>query len=182
MFAEELSKAFGYLSSGEVFILKKAINFIPDNGVIVNIGAGPGTSGLSFYEMKPTAKRYTVDIQEHHPEGGLQNERNAFTNAGIIDKLPVQILGDSKAVGKSWNRGQIDFLFIDGDHSVAGATGDFENWLPHVKKGGIVAVHDYCWKTWPDVFRVTNRFMFGKYLMLGLVDTLIFFEMVPHGV
>jgi predicted O-methyltransferase YrrM len=36
----------------------------------------------------------------------------------------------------------IDFLFIDGDHSEDGARMDFINYLPLVKAGGVIAMHD----------------------------------------
>jgi predicted O-methyltransferase YrrM len=36
----------------------------------------------------------------------------------------------------------IDFLFIDGDHSEAGVRQDFEMYSPLVRKGGIIVLHD----------------------------------------
>jgi predicted O-methyltransferase YrrM len=36
----------------------------------------------------------------------------------------------------------LDFLFIDGDHSYAGAKQDFELYAPLVRPGGLVALHD----------------------------------------
>ncbi len=40
------------------------------------------------------------------------------------------------------NNEQVDFLFIDGDHTYQGVKRDFEMYSPLVKKGGIVAFHD----------------------------------------
>jgi len=37
---------------------------------------------------------------------------------------------------------QLDFLFIDGDHSYEGVKADFETFAPFVKPGGLVAFHD----------------------------------------
>jgi cephalosporin hydroxylase len=37
---------------------------------------------------------------------------------------------------------EIDFLFIDGDHSYEGARADFEIYGPKVRKGGVIAFHD----------------------------------------
>jgi hypothetical protein len=37
----------------------------------------------------------------------------------------------------------LDFLFIDGDHSVEGCLFDFENFEKDVKRGGYIAFHDY---------------------------------------
>lgn len=36
----------------------------------------------------------------------------------------------------------VDFLFIDGDHSLEGVKQDFEMYSPFVRKGGIIAFHD----------------------------------------
>lgn len=37
----------------------------------------------------------------------------------------------------------IDFLFIDGDHSIKGCKYDFDNFEQEVKSGGYIAFHDY---------------------------------------
>jgi predicted O-methyltransferase YrrM len=38
--------------------------------------------------------------------------------------------------------GQVDFIFIDGDHSYEGLRDDWQAWSPLVRPGGIVALHD----------------------------------------
>lgn len=37
----------------------------------------------------------------------------------------------------------LDFIYIDGDHSYEGAKKDIQLWFPKVKKGGLIAGHDY---------------------------------------
>lgn len=53
-----------------------------------------------------------------------------------------QIKGDSAQVGRSWQLGAIDLLFIDGDHSYEGVSRDIAAWLPYVKPGGVAIFHD----------------------------------------
>lgn len=36
----------------------------------------------------------------------------------------------------------LDFIFIDGDHSYEGVKQDYYNYLPFVRKGGLIAFHD----------------------------------------
>ena len=36
----------------------------------------------------------------------------------------------------------IDFIFVDGDHSLEGVKRDWTDWAPKVKKGGYIALHD----------------------------------------
>lgn len=38
----------------------------------------------------------------------------------------------------------LDFVYIDGDHSYDGALLDLRVWTPKVKRGGVIAGHDYC--------------------------------------
>ena len=37
---------------------------------------------------------------------------------------------------------ELDFLFIDGDHTYEGVRRDFEMYSPLVRRGGVVAFHD----------------------------------------
>lgn len=45
--------------------------------------------------------------------------------------------------------GEIDFLFVDGDHTYNGVRADWLAWSPLVRPGGLVAFHD----TWPNADR-----------------------------
>jgi hypothetical protein len=48
----------------------------------------------------------------------------------------------SSTFAKEW-RDPIELLWIDGDHSYAGADLDLRKWSPFVIPGGILALHDY---------------------------------------
>ena len=49
----------------------------------------------------------------------------------------------SQDVHQNYANESIDFLYIDGDHCFDGICLDLIYWVPKVRKGGIVAVHDY---------------------------------------
>lgn len=59
------------------------------------------------------------------------------------------IVGDSHSseiiqqVASVLNGAQVDFLWIDGDHSYKGCKADFENYSSFVKPGGLIGIHDY---------------------------------------
>ena len=48
----------------------------------------------------------------------------------------------SQDVGRAWRGGEVDLVFIDGDHSPEGCREDWDVWHPHVRQGGAVAFHD----------------------------------------
>jgi predicted O-methyltransferase YrrM len=147
----KLAQAFGYLTQGEVKVLCEVSHNLPHDPVVVNIGAGAGTSSLVMAESRPDARIFTVDISPGGWMGGMENEKNAFRDAGIENRLPTQILSDSQEAGQSWTGEKIDMLIIDADHSYSGCKGDYEAWQKHLRSGGVILFHDYDRKEWPDV-------------------------------
>lgn len=59
----------------------------------------------------------------------------------------------------------LDFVFIDGDHSYAGALADFRNYFGKVRSGGIIAGDDYQIE---DVRRAANEFFGQKNLTINI--------------
>ncbi len=175
--AIHLARTLGYLSEDEVLFLRKLARSInKKRPLIVNVGAGAGTSGVALREARPDAALLTVDVSPGGPLGGLEGERNAFDLAEL--RYPRQVLGDSKEVGKSWDQKvdeKIDMLFIDGDHSEEGIRGDLEAWIPHMKDEGIVAVHDYRDSKWPMVKPVTDGLM-KDHELIDIEDSTIAFR------
>ena len=53
------------------------------------------------------------------------------------------IKGDSADSAAAFADESVDFVFIDADHSYAGISRDITAWLPKVKRGGVLAGHDY---------------------------------------
>ena len=58
--------------------------------------------------------------------------------------------------------GTLDWVYLDGRHDYDGVREDIEIWLPKIKKGGIIAGHDYAHhpdiKQWPGVKKAVNEF------------------------
>ena len=55
-----------------------------------------------------------------------------------------------------------DFVFIDADHRYESVKADILGWMPKVRKGGVIAGHDYKWpgKRHPGVKRAVDE-VFG---------------------
>ena len=142
-----------------------------DDPVVINIGAGTGTSGLAFLESRDDLVLWTVDISPGGPLGGLQNERNALKDTRFEnDPRHHQILANSRTM--EWE-GEVDMVFVDGDHT--DVRQDIDAWLPRVKEGGVIAFHDYDSKFWGGVKTAIDEAMV-EYEELLWVDTLIAFR------
>ena len=70
----------------------------------------------------------------------LPRFQRTITDAGL-DDVVIAIVGESPKVAKYWTT-PLGFLFIDGGHGVEPARADYENWTPHVMRGGLLAIHD----------------------------------------
>lgn len=60
-----------------------------------------------------------------------------------IDKYVTRIKEYSHKAADQFEDGSVDFVFIDADHEFENVKKDIYAWLPKVKKGGIIAGHDY---------------------------------------
>lgn len=70
---------------------------------------------------------------------------------GVTDVVK-QVIQQSQDAAREWKNGEIDVLWIDGDHEYDGVKGDIEAWTPFVRMGGHVALHDIS-DNWPGVRR-----------------------------
>ena len=76
------------------------------------------------------------------------------------------IQGDSKEVCKTWDKGEIKLLFIDGDHSYEGVKADWENYGPMCK---VVGFHDIDNKNEPGCVRLWNELK-AQHRFLEIID------------
>lgn len=178
---KKLVEAFGFLKMDEAQLLMDVADSLATGSIVVNVGAGAGTSALAIIEQRPdlAVTFYTVDIRDDdNPFGGMLNELHAFQNAKMEHLLPNQIKGDSSSIGRSWGERKIDFLIIDADHTAAGLMLDMEAWLPHLAIGGFVAFHDYHTAKWPDVYDVIEDTIMkdAGYEYVEVRDTMILFR------
>jgi predicted O-methyltransferase YrrM len=52
--------------------------------------------------------------------------------------------GDSVRIARQFTT-PIDLLFIDGDHAYDSCHADVQSWVPLLKPGGMLIMHDYAW-------------------------------------
>lgn len=77
---------------------------------------------------------------------------------GNVENVKI-IKGDSKELFNKFEDEYFDWIYIDGDHSYEGVCLDLKNWMPKVKKGGVISGHDFD----PDLsWEVTSKFGVNK--------------------
>jgi len=146
----ELIDAPAYIHDDEMACLRKYARRAEK--VIVEIGTGYGASAtLLLSASGPDVRVYSIDAFVPDSHGGwtssidrvMDSIINAITKLHRLDMaLRFTLLAEPcEKVVRKWVR-PIDLLYIDGDHQYDAVRRDFEDWIPFVKKGGFIILHD----------------------------------------
>lgn len=130
------------------------------NGVIVEIGRRKGGSLLILCSYSPTSKVYSIDSKVTYDDSIAK----LFKEWEITEDRYELIVGHSQNIDK-WDK-PIDMLFIDGNHLYNAVYRDLEIWVPRVKIGGFIIMHDICNSARTKMPGPTKALM--KHLSLGL--------------
>ncbi len=116
----------------------------------VEIGTHKGGSAslISRY-LPPGVRLTTIDTFEEASEGSFppqkkpptyEEAKRTIQKQGETSKVKI-IKGYSWEVAEAWT-GEIDMLFIDGDHRYKAVKEDFKSWEPYLIKDGYILMHD----------------------------------------
>ncbi len=117
---------------------------------ILEIGTSTGGSLFLFAQVAaPDALLVSVDLPKGEFGGGYPRWRSFLYHSFARDGQRVELLrADShdphtRACVRKLLRGrELDFLFVDGDHTYQGVRRDFEMYGGLVRDGGVIAFHD----------------------------------------
>ncbi len=143
-------------------IYRRAVASIPENGQIVEVGVWQGRSLCFLAEVAlAIGKRcqiYGVDpfrnfvaVDRGYPRELRETVRNhswlhlAAANLheqGVLDYVNLLQLRSLQAA-RIFERESLDFVWIDGAHDYETVRADIAAWWPLIKRGGILAGHDY---------------------------------------
>lgn len=133
------------------------------------IGVAEGRSSTEFMGWG-FKKMYLVDMWAtiHGQAGDASNPQSWHDKnyAEVKERMKqygakVKLLkGDSVEMAKLVPDKSLGFVYIDANHSFAGALRDLEAWTPKIKPGGIMAGHDY--NEIYGVKRAVDQFTGGK--------------------
>ena len=135
----------------------------PD-GTLVELGAWKGRSS-AFLVVE--ARNKSPNIKIHIVDTWLgSGEHTARMTDGLYEKFISNMSplnGHYQAhrmttdeAAQLFEDGSLDAVFIDADHTYDAVKKDIANWMPKIRKGGILAGHDYI-HTWPGVIQAVNE-------------------------
>lgn len=128
-------------------------DFIRDMRYIVGAEIGVAAGEYSDIIMRKNPQLiHMFGVDPHLPYQGYRDYVRLGTFDGLekqahdrLDRFPNYefIKEFSVEASKDFREGELDFVYIDANHSEPYITQDIETWTPLVREGGIVAGHDY---------------------------------------
>jgi predicted O-methyltransferase YrrM len=136
--------------------IKSLLDLAEENGtrVVCEIGTrDAGTSVLFSRVLRPD----TLIVMDLYAKNRWRLRRAAPAGQAVrvVDGDSTHPLTVARLQRKLGGR-SIDLLLIDGDHGWSGVREDFINYREFVRDGGLIAFHDICPVTDPDVGRWTG--------------------------
>lgn len=178
----------GWLTENEALGLYHIASKCPSNALVVEIGSWKGKS--TFCIAKGLKKGKVIAIDPFNGDAsndeGSRNEYNEKKGGDdllriFINNMEAGKLMDKIIIKKGYSQqfadeiSAIDFLFIDGDHSIEGCKADYEMYASKIKPGGFLAFHDYYEnrKELRPTFVIQNIISkSGEFIFSGQFDTL----------
>ena len=144
------------------------------NGTIVELGAWKGrSSAFLVVEAKnksPDINIHIVDTwlgSEEHTEEMKDNLYQKFkSNMARLDGLYKEHRMTTNEAVHLFKDESLDGVFIDADHSYEAVKKDIDDWMPKVRKCGILAGHDYI-QTFSGVVKAVNESFPNMDFMVG---------------
>ena len=117
--------------------------------IILEIGTARGGTLFSFCKLAPEDAIFiSIDLPNRKFGDGYPDWKIPLYQAFKKENQQLHLLREDShnietlnKVKNILNGRNIDFLFIDGDHSYEGVKKDFEMYSPLVNKGGVIAFH-----------------------------------------
>ena len=134
-----------------------AVNHFPTGSVFIEVGCYRGQSACylasAIEKSGKDIKLYCIDKWEDSKELSITDSifNEFWQNVKKYDKIIKPIMFDSSSALSLFS--DVDFIFIDGDHSFEGVTKDLEAAKKAIKADGWIAGHDYSQAVYKAVFK-----------------------------
>ena len=144
----------GFLSRNEALGLYKTAALLSPNSVAVEIGSWKGKSTYCIAKGLRKGKLIAIDpfdasgdepskaiySRQRGEKSLLQQFKEKMSELEVLNKIEIYRGYSQNFIGSI---PEIDFLFIDADHSIDGCKRDFSGYGSFIRPGGYIAFHDY---------------------------------------
>jgi predicted O-methyltransferase YrrM len=158
----DIDQIKGFLAEDEALALYQNALRASSTGPVLEIGSycGKSTIYLGLACRQTGSSVFALDHHrgsEEHQQGEYFHDPDLYDNtAGLmdtfrefrrnirragLDDFVVPVVAGSEVAARHWQT-PLGMVFIDGGHSLEAALTDYRCWMPHLRRGGILAIHD----------------------------------------
>ena len=127
----------------------------------VEIGTNWGDSAKIWLTCAPKLHLLCIDPYATYNARHSQEEQDAIYTEATKRLKPynAEIIRESSlVVVERVEDKSLDFVYIDGNHAFDSVMQDLIRWVPKVRRGGLVMLHDYCHHWWAGVIRAVDAY------------------------
>ena len=138
---------------------------------VAEVGVREGYFSKFILDNTSVEKLYAIDPWERNPElehGAQEAFDTCHRLLHQFGKRAEMIKDYSPSAAEIFEDEILDFVYIDGLHDYESVKADIKAFYPKIKKGGIIAGHDYHKGDWPGVYDAVNEFTTINNLELNL--------------
>lgn len=161
---------FSLMFKEELQTLYKTALEVPQNSILVELGSFCGNSSYYLAEAARSTNSalFCVDSFKVGFDGQPQIDSRSKWKQVMSNNMDVTTLLDMTTHDASliFDK-EIDFIFIDADHTYEGLLLDLQDWLPKVKSGGLVLLHDYTNTACPGIKKAFEEYTQNTYQELN---------------
>jgi predicted O-methyltransferase YrrM len=113
----------------------------------VEIGTFLGASAIMWCRANPQLELTCIDPYTPYrarPSSTSQNRNYAAARKNLSPYKATLLRAESLDVVGNFEDNSLDFVYIDGNHLFDPCMQDIIRWVPKVRPGGLVLIHDYC--------------------------------------
>lgn len=145
-------------------LYSEIVKKFPSGSRFVEIGCWKGKSSSYMAVEIANSKKNIEFICVDTWKGGIEqsdiNTDNLYEifidNMRPVEKFYKHLRTTSIQASILFENESLDFVFIDASHSYIDVKNDILAWKPKIKKGGILAGHDYS-SGWPEVVKAVDE-------------------------
>ena len=146
-YAQQIFGIPTHMTVRERLLLMQTALELPEGFTVVEIGSylGASTAFLGAAAVQRGGTVHAVDTWMNDAmgaEGSWDTWKEFCENTELFDGYVVPHRGTSVDARREMAGIECDMLFIDGDHSYDAVVTDLRTWLPALRPGGVLAMHD----------------------------------------
>lgn len=133
---------------------EELLELLPKSGVVAELGVDEGHFSKKIFTINNPKKLHLIDFwgSKRFSQKKRTDVENLFADEIAAKTVEIN-LGLSTTVVHQFNAEYFDWIYVDTTHAYQLTIAELEAYRPKMKKGGIIAGHDYIVGNWNGVVR-----------------------------